>query len=257
MAFSRRIRAEEAERVLSGVDPTTGEAPELRELASFVAILTEALPQQPDPAVEPAVVARLAEVARSASLEAASQPTGAMTRVRRAAWRRRLVVFARVAFAVALVPAMLAGLAFAGITLPEPAQDAFERLGLELPNQSAVDDGQPGPGELRGQGSNAAHKGEVAEDEDEDAGAGNATAAAARHHGRKHGPRGHGHHGHNGKPQGNGPSAATPPGQGGTPPGPGGVPPGGGSDGSTGPPPSAGPPVTPPGQGGVPPGQAK
>jgi hypothetical protein len=47
---------------------------------------------------------------------------------------------ARVAVAVASLPLVFAGLAFAGVNLPAPAQDAFDRLGIELPNQTTDDD---------------------------------------------------------------------------------------------------------------------
>jgi hypothetical protein len=35
-----------------------------------------------------------------------------------------------------MIPALFAGLAVAGVSLPAPALDAFERIGLELPNQT-------------------------------------------------------------------------------------------------------------------------
>jgi hypothetical protein len=54
----------------------------------------------------------------------------------RAPRRRRLALAARIAFAVALLPLLSAGLAVAGVTLPGPAQSAFERVGIELPNQA-------------------------------------------------------------------------------------------------------------------------
>jgi len=36
---------------------------------------------------------------------------------------------------VALIPLVLAGLAFAGVTVPGPARDAFNTVGITLPNQ--------------------------------------------------------------------------------------------------------------------------
>jgi hypothetical protein len=34
----------------------------------------------------------------------------------------------------------MASLAFAGVTLPDPARDAFEAVGVDLPNQAATED---------------------------------------------------------------------------------------------------------------------
>jgi hypothetical protein len=64
--------------------------------------------------------------------------------------RSRLATIAKAATAVAAIPLLLASLAFAGVTLPEGAQDAFDRVGIELPNQpsdqsaaAGKDSGQP------------------------------------------------------------------------------------------------------------------
>jgi hypothetical protein len=268
MDFMGQISDEQAELLLSDPRSGEGEGPELSEIASLLRALPAAIPVRPDPAVEAPLVERLAATARSATHEAhgaatAQIPAAAPVRP----WRRRLVVFARVAIAVTMVPAALAGLAIAGVSLPEPAREAFERLGIELPNQAGPDDGV-----ATGEEEN----GGFDEDERDGSGAGNAasgvpgkgahgaSAANGGHPGSSKGKRSHGK-GKGGKAhsQGDGPAAtppghgATPPGQGGVPPGNEGVPPGGGSDGSVGPPPDAGPSATPPGHGGTPPGQAK
>ena len=45
----------------------------------------------------------------------------------------RLVAVARVTAVVALVPLLFAGLAVAGVSLPEPARNAFEAVGVDSP----------------------------------------------------------------------------------------------------------------------------
>jgi hypothetical protein len=263
MGLPRQIGDEDVERLLSGAGSSVETTDEMRDLASFVAALGASMPAQPHPDVERVLVPRLATVARSVGERAAAESTMVLTPLRgadRGAARRRIVLFARVAVAVALVPAMLAGLAFAGITLPEPAQDAFERLGIELPNQSAVDDGQAGDGETRGSDQATASKDEQSEPGDEDDAAAGTAGTGKHHGGQPTGEPGKAKAKGHGKPQDTGPSGGIAPGQGGTPPGQGGVPAGSGGlpPGTPGVPPSGGgsPPTTPPGQGGVPPGQA-
>jgi hypothetical protein len=46
---------------------------------------------------------------------------------------------ARVGIAVALIPLVLAGLAFAGVHVPAPARSAFDAVGITLPNQPSSD----------------------------------------------------------------------------------------------------------------------
>lgn len=94
-----------------------------RELTAFAGTLRAALVPAEAPGAA-RLVPMLAEAARSAGAEASVRP------------RRRLALAARVAFAVALLPLFSAGLAVAGVSLPGPAQSAFERVGIELPNQA-------------------------------------------------------------------------------------------------------------------------
>jgi hypothetical protein len=261
MRFSNRITDAGVERLLapgSAGGPGSGSGdPGDEALQSFVETLRAELPAQPPADGEAILITRLADSARRASLAAAGQATAPIEPVLRPSrrWRPRLVLFGRVALAAALAPALLAALAFAGVELPEPAQDAFERVGIELPNQAGGDEATP-------------QSGKAGEDEDEDAGqqedgAGEPDQAvgAGAPPGEADGPQGKhkGQHKKDGS-QGGGPSGGVPPGQGGTPPGQGGVPPGNGgippgngSGGTTVPPPEAGPPSTPP-DGGVPPG---
>jgi hypothetical protein len=105
---------------------------EMNEVALFENALRAAVPTRPDPAMGTTLVPRLAAVARAATLEAEAHPR----RPRTAAPRSRLALVARVGIAVALIPLVLAGLAFAGVNLPAPARDAFEKVGITLPNQA-------------------------------------------------------------------------------------------------------------------------
>jgi hypothetical protein len=256
MGISDRISNEDAERVLSAAGSPAATAAASGELEAFVFALRSRLPEQPNAALEAGLIPRLAEAAAASSRRAAQDATTPITPVARpASWRPRLALLGA---AAVLLPALLAGLAFAGVSLPDGVDEAFEAAGIDLPNQAADGDGAAaGPkGSHHAAGvPNSASKSEPNSEN------GNGKPGAANKH--SHG-KAHEHHS-----QGNGPSGATPPGQGGTPPGQGGVPPGnggvppgGGSGGSTGPPPSVGlppsadPPATPPGQGGVAPGQA-
>jgi hypothetical protein len=104
---------------------------EMNEVALFQTALRAAVPTRPDPAIGTALVPRLAEAARAATIEAETQ---GMPRTARKP-RSRFALVARVGIAVALIPLVLAGLAFAGVTVPGPARDAFDSVGITLPNQ--------------------------------------------------------------------------------------------------------------------------
>lgn len=263
MGFFDRINDEHAERLLGSAGLAGEGEAGLEETAAFVRALPAAVPAQPDAAPAAAMIRTLAETARSASLEASREATVPMQTVpvgRGGGWRLRLALLGA---AVAPLPLLTAGLAYAGVSLPDPVQEAFEAVGLELPNQSDSGDAPAGGSERdddRGSLGSApgVDGGAGAEDGDGDeAAAGKPADGDGKSHTQGHhkpgqgNGQGHGKGDGNGKPHG--PAGGAPPGQGGVPPGNGGVPPGGGSGGSTGPPPSAGPPA----QGGVPPGQAK
>jgi hypothetical protein len=106
---------------------------EMNHVALFESALRATVPMRPDPAIGTALVPRLAEAARAAMLEA---ETHGARRAPRAP-RSRFALVARVGIAVALIPLVLAGLAFAGVTVPAPARDAFDAVGITLPNQPA------------------------------------------------------------------------------------------------------------------------
>jgi hypothetical protein len=132
----RGISDAEADRLLAG--DSNGGDPEARigETAGFLRIARTALLEQPPPEMEADLVRRLAETAR---LRAASRAT---TRPARPILRSRRRLVAKLAVAIALIPAMLAGLAFAGVTLPGAANSAFDSVGVNLPNQEDGDDAE-------------------------------------------------------------------------------------------------------------------
>jgi hypothetical protein len=118
---------------------------EMNEVVLFENALRAAVPTRPDPSLGTALVPRLAEVARAATLEAEAHPA----RRRGTAPRSRFALVARVGIAVVLIPLVLAGLAFAGVTVPGPARSAFHSVGITLPNQPA----EHPHGDRNGQGS--------------------------------------------------------------------------------------------------------
>ena len=127
------------EQLLRGRPP---EGSEFVEVAEFTRAVRQALPTRPDGAS--ALVRQLAEAARTASPQGAIQTAPVAVPARRRRFRLqlpRLVAVARMTAALALVPLLFAGLAIAGVSLPEPARNAFEVVGVDLPNQPA-DEGQ-------------------------------------------------------------------------------------------------------------------
>jgi hypothetical protein len=251
MSFLRRITDEEVERLLA--ETSENGTPELGELASFVRALSGAVPAQPPTGLEAWLVPNLAATARAASH--ATEATAALSGpARRARTRRpRLALAAKVAVAAALVPASMTGLAFAGVTLPEPARSAFERVGIDLPNQSAVDDSAAADENAGGDESAASHR-------DHGAGKGQSSGSAGKSKSRGKSAAAHrrgdhraAHGGTKGRSdsapgqQGTAPGQqGTTPGQGGTPPGQGGTPPGQTFDSAS--PQGGGSPSSPPGK---------
>ena len=115
----------------------------MNDVALFESALRAAVPTRPDPRLGTALVPRLAEAARAATIEAETQTT----RRRTATPRSRFALVARVGIAVALIPLVLAGLAFAGVTVPGPARSAFDSVGITLPNQPAKHAKATNPGQ--------------------------------------------------------------------------------------------------------------
>ena len=108
----------------------------MNEVALFESALRVAVPTQPEPRIGRELVPRLAQIARAATIEAETQASTRGTVPRRGPRSRRALV-ARIAIAVGLIPLVLAGLAVAGVTVPSPARDAFDSVGITLPNQPA------------------------------------------------------------------------------------------------------------------------
>jgi hypothetical protein len=273
MGFLGPFSDADVERALAGLASMPGADGDLDELTSFVVTLKGAVPVRPGAALEASLVPRLASRARAAGEGAASALTAeapaAGARTARS-WSPRLALAAKVAVAIALVPALVSGMAFAGVTLPEPAREAFESVGIELPNQGGEQAGGVGAsggdraGENRRQlprSSDAWNRGANAErsaaaieptrrdgrDREGRQADGHPAAGDGANGVQPHRPAGTGNHDQAASlPRENGP-AGVPPGHGGTPPGHGGTPPG-----LSNPPPGHG--ATPPGQGGAIPG---
>jgi hypothetical protein len=247
MGWHDRIGIGDAELLLSN-PAHNGEGPaEPHEVRAFVRALPAAVATHPDPAVADVIVSRAAMAAHAASLEASRGETTQMEMPRRgSSWRRRVAV---AAVAIALLPAAMAGLAVAGLSLPEPAREAFESVGIELPNQPDAEDQAPA-GAKPGRDDDDGAAWRDASDVRSGGGAGAASQGPAQPDDGGDGPGNAGNEkgGQSGQSQGGGPES-TPPGHGATPPGQGGVPPGQGE-------PPPGHEVVPPSEGGAPPGQA-
>jgi len=102
----------------------------------FEKALQAAVPSRPDPALDADLVPRLAQVARASTLEVEGRTARrGPARAHRDPRLRRHARIARVAVIVAALPLLLAGLAFAGVTMPSPVRSAFNSAGVHLPNQ--------------------------------------------------------------------------------------------------------------------------
>jgi hypothetical protein len=115
-----------------------------RELAAFARTLRAELLQVPTGGAALAMPVRLAEIARGSTDNGvtvrSSENGGRSHAVRPRLGTRLRRPLLRLAAAVVAIPLLFSGLAFAGVELPDPATDAFESVGIELPNQSADDD---------------------------------------------------------------------------------------------------------------------
>jgi hypothetical protein len=266
-----RISEPDVELLVSGRAPRDGDH-DLAELAAFVSTLRAAVPAEPDPEVEATLVRRVAREAGSTADAVARADTAPLPAARSPRWRPRLMLAAKVAVAAILVPAAMAALAFAGVRLPEPAREAFDRVGVELPNQSEDESGATGESDRGDDAERGSSSGDKGDGADAPSASGGGATTTPEHDGGNGGGSsgagaggpGGGNDGGTDASQGTGPES-LPPGQGGVPPGQGGVPPGLGEE-----PPGHGGPI--PGQGGgpqriepqaggppggIPPGQAK
>ena len=191
---------------------------EMREAPLFTDALRAAVPARPSRELTATIVPRLAATARTATLETETQasrrPAG------RPAGRSRSGLVAKVAFAVALIPLLLAGLAFAGVTVPAPARNAFDTVGITLPNQpsdhgaAAETTKEKVQGTSQSGGGNEVSGAAKAKPKGKD---GNSTAA--HEHARKQHEKAQGKAKGHGQGKAVGLNGSTPPGQAKTPPG--------------------------------------
>lgn len=159
--------------------------PEEDELAAFTQAVRSTLVESREPAASSTLVAKLAATARAAS---ATADAPSAPRPRRERARMRL---ASAGIALALVPALMASLAVAGVKLPGPAGDAFESVGVELPNQGPSSD--PGGRDPGDDAQRPAAGGAVDEGAEKPApGHGKEKSNPAREGGRANGRRGRG-----------------------------------------------------------------
>jgi len=155
------------------------------DLAAFAQAVRSTLVEPADPATAALLVPRLAEAARASAPTRPVAPATATVRP-----RRRWVTVARVAVAVALIPILFAGLAFAGVRLPGPADSVFETVGVELPNQVADHESSADSASDEPVGSEPGAKGKGTAAEQR--GHGKEKSNKARNRGRGHGAQGKG-----------------------------------------------------------------
>lgn len=129
---------------------TNGAFPdEMKEVALFTEALRAAVPAYPSRELTATLVPRLAATARSSTIEAETQTTRRAPTLGPGRPPSRRALVARIAIAVALVPLVLAGLAFAGVSVPGPARDAFDSVGITLPNQPSQHSRKPAATETK------------------------------------------------------------------------------------------------------------
>ena len=107
----------------------------MSEIALFESALRAAVPVRPDPEIGADLVPRLARTARESQLDASATRVAAAGSAPRRRPRSRFALVARVGIAALMIPLLLAALAVAGVTVPQPARSAFESVGVTLPNQ--------------------------------------------------------------------------------------------------------------------------
>lgn len=139
------LNGRDVDRLLSG---RPGEESASEELAVFLRDLRAVYTEAPSEAIEATHVAAIARAARAVApgrdeLTPAQRPS---TQAPNHAKRRGTMTKRRLALLTAglalAVPLSLAGLATAGVTLPDAARAPFDQLGVELPNQATADEVQ-------------------------------------------------------------------------------------------------------------------
>jgi hypothetical protein len=122
---------------LSGYGAVEGEVasaqtPDDRDVASFLAELRATYVSNPDEAVASRHLAAIAHEAELVQLRTPRPASGRRTMIR----NRLLRPVATLGAATLLAILGTAGLAVAGVNLPDPATKAFEQAGISLPNQA-------------------------------------------------------------------------------------------------------------------------
>jgi hypothetical protein len=103
------------------------------EVATFLAEVRAAYVSDPEEAVASRHLAAIAREAELVRTRRAPTPSAWRRTMNRNRFLRPVVTLTAATLAVALGTA---GLAVAGVDLPDPADDAFERVGIDLPNQA-------------------------------------------------------------------------------------------------------------------------
>jgi hypothetical protein len=226
---------------------------EMSEITLFTDALRATVPGRPDSELETLLVPRLAATARTSTIEvetvAMRRDTTPVASVGLRP-RPRRALLARVGIAIALVPLVLAGLAFAGVRVPSPARDAFDSVGITLPNQRSDHSQKPttttGPPADHQAAGNEVSSAAQAKSKGK-----NRNSDAAHEHALKQHQKANGEAKGHDRGKAVGLNESTPPGQAKTPPGQAKTPPGRAKQTQSG------PPKIPPGQAKTPPGQAK
>jgi hypothetical protein len=202
---------------MSGLDAIQGEMGYLgltgedeRELKTFALAVQASLVAVPDQAIARNLIPELATAA------AVGHRDNVVAAPARAPRRRRFRMVARIAGAMALLPALFAGLAVAGVAVPQVAQDAFEAVGVDLPNQDS--DTATGTGTEGEPGENGKGAGQDKSNPARELGRGNGAQGRGRALGKRGVAPGHdksksNNAGGNGKGKAIGKTDAIPPGQ--------------------------------------------
>jgi hypothetical protein len=165
---------------------TNGAFPdEMKEVALFTEALRAAVPAHPSRELTATLVPRLAATARSSTIEAETQTTRPARVLEPGRPRSRRALVARIAIAVALIPLLLAGLAFAGVTVPGPARDAFDSVGITLPNQPSHHSPKPSATETKTTSGDGSGGNDVSNAAQTKAKGKGGNSAAAHEHARK------------------------------------------------------------------------
>jgi hypothetical protein len=155
------------------------------QLGAFAAALRATLVAPPDPDRAAELAPRLAGAARAslATEPHVGRPSAGQRR------RSRLGLIARAGVAVALMLALSAGMAVAGVKLPDAVDATFEAAGIELPNQGGEGSGGGAESGKSDEPDGAREPGEAGAG---DVGGPADPGARGRENAREHGGKAHG-----------------------------------------------------------------